>query len=98
MASRGVAALRRLLGELADEVQRSLDFYLSQGDVAPVTQVLLAGSGASINQLDQFLSQRLALPVALIDPLAVLALPEDSVPEESRAGVGIALGLGLRYL
>lgn len=97
-SGRGVAALRRVLSELAEEIQRSLDFYLSQGNVAPVAQVLLAGSGASISQLDQFLSQRLTLPVTLVDPLTVLALPENSVPEESRAGVGIALGLGLRSL
>lgn len=96
--SRGATALRRLLSELAEEVQRSLDFYLSQGDVAPVSRVLLAGSGANINQLDQFLSQRLALPVNQVNPLAVLSLPEDSVPAESRAGVGIVLGLGLRSL
>ncbi len=97
-SGRGVAALRRVLTELAEEIQRSLDFYLSQGNVAPVAQVLLAGSGANISQLDQFLSQRLTLPVTQINPLSILALPENSIPEESRAGVGIALGLGLRSL
>ncbi len=97
-SGRGIAALRRVLTELAEEIQRSLDFYLSQGNVAPVGQVLLAGSGANISQLDQFLSQRLTLPVTQIDPLSVLALPENSVPQESRAGVGIALGLGLRSI
>jgi type IV pilus assembly protein PilM len=98
-SGRGLAALRRILTELAEEIQRSLDFYLSQGDVAPIAQVILAGTGATMNQLDQYLAQRLSLPVERIDPLQVLSLGEDeSFPAELRAGVGTALGLGLRTL
>ncbi|WP_218082660.1 type IV pilus biogenesis protein PilM [Anthocerotibacter panamensis] len=98
-SGRGLAALRRILTELAEEIQRSLDFYLSQGDVAPIAQVILTGTGATMNQLDQYLSQRLSLPVERIDPLQVLSLTEDeAIPSEVRSGVGTALGLGLRTL
>ncbi|WP_287129537.1 type IV pilus assembly protein PilM [Candidatus Cyanaurora vandensis] len=98
-SGRGLAALRRILTELAEEIQRSLDFYLSQGDVAPIAQILLAGTGATMNQLDQYLSQRLSLPVERIDPLQILSLTEDEViPADIRSGVGTALGLSLRTL
>ncbi|AGY57481.1 type IV pilus assembly protein PilM [Gloeobacter kilaueensis] len=92
-------ALRRVLLDLAEEIRRSLDFYQAQGEGVPrVAQVLLAGSGADIPRLDQFLSQRLLLPVSRVDPLSALALPAQSVGEPYRAGVGAALGLGARSL
>ena len=37
---------------------RSIDFYLNQGDEMEVAQLLLAGPGASIGQLDEFFAQR----------------------------------------
>jgi type IV pilus assembly protein PilM len=98
-SGRGLAALRRILTELAEEIQRSLDFYRSQGDVAEIAQVILSGTGATMNQLDQYLSQRLSLPVERIDPIQTLALSEDeTIPMEIRSGIGTALGLGLRTL
>ena len=50
----GAAAMLRVIGELADELRRSIDFYLNQGDNLEVAQLLLAGPGGSIGQLDEF--------------------------------------------
>ncbi|MBC8120333.1 MAG: type IV pilus assembly protein PilM [Gemmatimonadaceae bacterium] len=97
-SGRGIAALRRVLGDLAEEIQRSLDFYLSQMDVLPVTRLLLSGSGANINQLDQFLAQRLTLPISRVDPLEALDLSADGISDQARSGAGVALGLGLRAM
>ncbi len=98
-SGRGLAALRRILTELTEEIQRSLDFYLSQGEVAPLSHLLLAGPGATMNQMDQYLSQRLNLPATRLDPVSILALPDNtSVAEESRPSIGTVLGLGLRNL
>ena len=98
-SGRGLAALRRILTELTEEIQRSLDFYLSQGEVAPLSQLLLAGPGATMNQMDQYLSQRLNLPATRLDPVSILALPDNiAVAEESRPSIGTVLGLGLRNL
>lgn len=93
----GTAAMLRVLGELADELRRSIDFYLNQGENLEVAQLLLAGPGASIGQLDEFFTQRLSLPCSQIDPVAALSL--ETPPEISltaRAGLGVVLGLGLR--
>ncbi len=98
-SGRGQAALRRILTELTEEIQRSLDFYLSQGEVAPLSQLLLAGPGATMNQMDQYLSQRLNLPATRLDPVSILALPDNiAVAEEIRPSIGTVLGLGLRNL
>ncbi|HIK55120.1 MAG TPA: type IV pilus assembly protein PilM [Synechococcales cyanobacterium M55_K2018_004] len=93
----GTAAMLRVLGELADELRRSIDFYLNQGENLEVAQLLLAGPGASIGQLDEFFSQRLSLPASQIDPVAALSLETDQeIPPAQRSGLGVVLGLGLR--
>jgi len=93
----GTAAMLRVLGELADELRRSIDFYLNQGDNLEVAQLLLAGPGGAIGQLDEFFSQRLSLPASQVDPVAALSLEVDQeIPSVQRPGLGVVLGLGLR--
>jgi type IV pilus assembly protein PilM len=93
----GTTAMLRVLGELSDELRRSIDFYLNQGEEMEVAQLLLAGPGASIGQLDEFFAQRLSLPASQIDPIAALSLEVDEeVPEVQRPGLATVIGLGLR--
>lgn len=93
----GMAALLRVLGELADELRRSIDFYLNQSDNLEVAQLLLAGPGGGIGQLDEFFTQRLSLPTTQVDPVAALGLEVDQeIPPVQRPGLGTVLGLGLR--
>lgn len=93
----GMAALLRVLGELADELRRSIDFYLNQSDNLEVAQLLLAGPGGGIGQLDEFFTQRLSLPTTQVDPVAALSLEMDEdIPSVQRPGLGTVLGLGLR--
>ena len=93
----GMAALLRVLGELADELRRSIDFYLNQSNDLEVAHLLLAGPGGGIGQLDEFFTQRLSLPAMQLDPLAALSLEtEQEIPSVQRPGLGIVLGLGLR--
>jgi type IV pilus assembly protein PilM len=91
------AALLRILGDLSDELRRSIDFYHNQGENTEVAQLLLAGPGAAIGQLDEFFSQRLSLPTTSVDPIAAMSLEvEQDIPLAQRAGLGVVLGLGLR--
>ncbi|WP_017300233.1 type IV pilus assembly protein PilM [Nodosilinea nodulosa] len=93
----GTTAMLRVLGELSDELRRSIDFYLNQGEDMEVAQLLLAGPGASIGQLDEFLAQRLSLPASQIDPISALSLEvAEDIPESQRAGLATVIGLGLR--
>ncbi|MGF1569490.1 MAG: type IV pilus assembly protein PilM [Nodosilinea sp.] len=93
----GTSAMLRVLGELSDELRRSIDFYLNQGEDMEVAQLLLAGPGASIGQLDEFLAQRLSLPASQIDPISALSLEiDDDIPEGQRPGLATVIGLGLR--
>lgn len=94
----GTTAMVRVLGELADEIRRSIDFYLNQSDGLEVAQLFLAGPGSSIGQLDEFFFQRLSLPTSQVDPVESLGIDvdEETMPSSQRAGLGIALGLGMR--
>jgi type IV pilus assembly protein PilM len=93
----GTTAMLRVLGELSDELRRSIDFYLNQGEEMEVAQLLLAGPGASIGQLDEFFAQRLSLPASQIDPISALSLDiDEEIPEEQRPGLATVIGLGLR--
>ena len=96
-ANPGTNAMIKVLGELADELRRSIDFYLNQSEELEVAQLLLAGPGAAIGKLDEFFMQRLSLPASQVDPVEALSLElEQEIPPEQRTGLGIALGLGLR--
>ena len=94
----GIASLLRVLGELTDELRRSLDFYLNQNSNLEITQILLAGPGGGIDNLEEFFRQKLNLPTVQIDPVSALALEvnEDQFTKAQRPGLGIVLGLGLR--
>ena len=94
----GTTAVMRVLGELTDELRRSLDFYLSQSENLEVVQVLLAGPGGGLGQLDEFFKQRLQLPTVQVDPVTALSLEidEEKFTPSQRPGLGIVLGLGLR--
>jgi len=93
----GTIAMLRVLGELSDELRRSIDFYLNQSENMEVAQLLLAGPGASIGQLDEFLAQRLSLPASQIDPISALSLGvAEDIPESQRPGLATVIGLGLR--
>jgi type IV pilus assembly protein PilM len=62
-----------------------------------VVQLLLAGPGGGIGQLDEFFTQRLSVPTMQIDPVAALSLQLDrDVSAIERPGLGTVLGLGLR--
>jgi type IV pilus assembly protein PilM len=93
----GTAAMLRVLGELADELRRSIDFYHNQGENMEVAQLLLAGPGGAIGQLDEFFSQRLSLPASQVDPVSAMSLETDQeITAAQRVGLGVVLGLGLR--
>jgi len=95
----GVAAMLRVIAELSDELRRSIDFYLNQGEDMEVVQLLLAGPGGAIGNLDEFFSQRLGLPASVIDPVDALAIESDEeVSMAQRSGLATVLGLGLREI
>jgi Tfp pilus assembly PilM family ATPase len=66
---------------LVEEIVSTLDFYratpVTEGaePTAPVSRVLLTGSGALLGGLDDLLGQRLDVPVERLDALARVRTP-----------------------
>ncbi|ABA23292.1 Type IV pilus assembly protein PilM [Trichormus variabilis ATCC 29413] len=94
----GIAGVLRILGELTDELRRSIDFYLNQSENVEIAQILLGGPGGGLEQLHEFFTQRLSIPTSQIDPIGSLSLQvdEEKYPSTQRSGLGIVLGLGMR--
>jgi type IV pilus assembly protein PilM len=93
----GQAALLKVLGELTEELSRSINFYINQSEDLEIAQLLLAGPGGGINQVDEFFTQKLNLPTMKIDPITALTLDtSQDVAPKHRPGLGIVLGLGMR--
>jgi type IV pilus assembly protein PilM len=93
----GQTALMKVLGELTEELSRSINFYINQSEDLEIAQLLLAGPGAGISQVDDFFTQKLNLPTMKIDPVAALALDTaQEIAPKHRPGLGIVLGLGMR--
>lgn len=93
----GMDSLLRVLNELVDELKRSINFYLNQSGNMEVVQMLLAGQGAGIAQIDEFFTRRLNIPTIQVDPVSAISvsLKQELSPME-RAGLGTVLGLGMR--
>jgi type IV pilus assembly protein PilM len=95
----GDAAIMRVLGDLSDELRRSIDFYTSQSPGSDVVQLLIAGPGACIGQLNEFFSQRLGIAANAVDPLTVIGISVDTdISIQDRMAMSISLGLGLREI
>ena len=93
----GKLALMKILSELAEELSRSINFYVNQSEDLEIAQLLLAGPGAGLSQVDEFFTEKLNLPTMKIDPIATLNLNVDrDIAPEARPGLGIVLGLGMR--
>jgi type IV pilus assembly protein PilM len=93
----GKAALMKILEELTEELSRSINFYINQSEDLEIAQLLLAGPGAGISQVDEFFTQKLNLPTLKIDPVTTLGLDiSQEIAPEYRPGLGIVLGLGMR--
>ncbi len=84
-----------VIKDLVAEIQRSLDFYLSQNPDRQVNRILICGGSASISGIERYFSQELHMNVELLDPFSNLI--GDNLPDPSlRTSFAIAVGLATR--
>lgn len=91
--------IRNALNRLPAEVARTNNFYRSQQDGNPPTKVYLAGGGANLPYLPEFLEEKLRLPIELFNPLQRVsvgkAIDVEQLQHESHM-IGELVGLALR--
>jgi type IV pilus assembly protein PilM len=84
-----------VMKDLLAEVQRSLDFYLSQGSDRQVGRVLLSGGGGRLGNLTGYFSHELKMPVEVFDPLARIE-GAGAIAPDLRSLFSVAVGLAVR--
>jgi len=93
-------AIAPVLGELASELRRSLDYYRSRGAQVSVDRVLLTGGSANLTNLAAFLQNELQIPVAVANPLASLPVTSKLFDPGYLPAIGpaftVAVGLAAR--
>ncbi|QIN83036.1 hypothetical protein GBA63_10520 [Rubrobacter tropicus] len=95
-ARRGLEAAA---GELAEEVQRSVDHHHAQPGAREVSRVVISGEGALISGLDTFLGERLGLPAERARPAERLSANRSNVSDEQLSAMepvlAVAMGLAM---
>ncbi len=93
-------AIAPVLGELASEIRRSLDYFRSRGASAVIDRVLLTGGTANLTNLAAFLQNELQAPVAVAAPLSGLSVTSKHFDPSYLPTIGsaftVALGLSAR--
>ena len=93
-------AIAPVLGELASEIRRSLDYYRSRGAQVSVDRVLLTGGSAMLTNLAAFLQNELQAPVAVANPLEGLTVTSKHFDPSYLPIIGpsfaVAVGLAAR--
>jgi type IV pilus assembly protein PilM len=84
-----------VMKDLLAEIQRSVDFYLSQGPDRQVSRVLLSGGACRLGNLANYFSHELRLPVEIFDPFARIEGAQ-AISPEMRPLFSVAVGLAVR--
>ncbi len=86
---------------LLTEIRRSLQFYENQPNGKPINKILLTGGGAMLKNLDQYMSERLGLPVTVISPIENAEIKNPSQADRIKTiapRLTVAIGLALRQV
>jgi type IV pilus assembly protein PilM len=84
---------------LADEIRRSLDYYMSQEQSVPITRLIISGGGAMLRNLEKHLSQVFPFTVEIGNPMLRITQNKSSLTDEELKVLApkltIAIGLAL---
>jgi len=89
------SSLMPVARDFLGEVQRSIDFFISQNAERSIGRILFCGGSANLKNLDLLLRQELKLPVEKFNPLKNI-VGGDQVPESVALQFAVAAGLALR--
>jgi len=90
-----MAAMRPVLGDLLDDVQKSLQFYESQNRGTKLRDVIGLGSTLKIPGLRKFLGMRLELEVERLDQYSKIAVEGPEAADFAAHTVNFATAYGL---
>ncbi len=94
------SVIKQTLGQLTNEIKRSIQFYENQGNGRQVQRVVIGGGTANLKNLDTYLCQELKLQVEVLDPLRNIGFAGNAAERQRldkvRHLLGVGIGLALR--
>lgn len=84
---------------IAQQVNRSLQFFFSSSAHSAIDQVILAGGSSAIHGTDDLVEQKIGVPVSLANPFASMSLSSGVKPQQlsnDAPALMISCGLALR--
>jgi type IV pilus assembly protein PilM len=92
--------VREAFEDLASGLERAVGFLKSSGEADQLTRILIAGGGATLPGLSDFLASRVQVPVEVVNPMQRLAIDSNRVDAQAWAEqapiYSVSVGLALR--
>jgi type IV pilus assembly protein PilM len=97
-----IPILNSVSEDFAGELRKTLDFFTATSGAERVDEIVLAGGGSGVLNLDAILRDKFGIPVSIMDPFRKIAVDESQFNPEDLAEIApsmaIAVGLAMRKL
>ena len=97
-----IPILNSVSEDFAGELRKTLDFFTATSGADRVDEIVLAGGGSGVLNLDATLRDKFGIPVTILDPFSRVTVDEKQFNPEELAEIGpsmaIAVGLAIRKL
>jgi type IV pilus assembly protein PilM len=93
---------RSVSDDLAQELQKTFDFFLATTSTSRIDQILLSGGSSRVVNFDTQLKERFGMPVEVMNPFRQIDITGSSAsPEwltENAPSMAVAVGLAVRHV
>jgi len=97
-----IPILNSVSEDFAGELRKTLDFFTATSGAERVDEIVLAGGGSGVLNLDAILREKFGISVSIIDPFRKITVDESQFHPEELAEIApsmaIAVGLAMRKL
>jgi type IV pilus assembly protein PilM len=97
-----IPILNSVSEDFAGELRKTLDFFTATSGAERVDEIVLAGGGSGVLNLDAILRDKFGIPVTILDPFRRVTIDESEFNPEELAEIApsmaIAVGLAIRKL
>jgi type IV pilus assembly protein PilM len=94
--------LRSVSDDLAQELQKTFDFFIATTSTEKIDQLFLAGGSSRVVNLDSQLKERFGMPVEIMNPFRQIDTAGTSVSQEwlneNAPSLAVAVGLAVRHV
>ena len=94
--------LRSVSEDLAQELQKTFDFFIATTSTEKIDQIFIAGGSSRVVNLDTQLKERFGIPVEIMNPFRQIDIAGSSVSPEwltdNAPSLAIAVGLAARHI